>query len=889
MLTVASLLLVGGLAGDAGAEPHEIAVDQDGTDIEITVDESAFGDADAEIDVEVNDVRIAENEPADDPDDPQDGEYVFTVGYADEFSDDDDLSEANVTVTTPEMEATEEHDLRYVEPEPGEWIVMEASGNVKINAATVVGISDGWEVTASAGDEEETVTLEPNGDSDIVLNRTDQGVQQLLLTNDNIGLLGETITVQEDEAVDFTAETMDGTITLEHPFLFDEEEYVVSVTGGSDGDPVYWTTRATADDGTLRTSLGAPIDDDATVRVVHDSGFERETAVDPSDETHEAELLHDGETVILDDAGLDGGENDTLTAHIRFSGEEETIEINEVPYEDGEIKFGEAGYELANASYDLLFVPDDEPVVAELAGGPDDPGVTTVSDDGMFATLTSYVPPGLFGVWGLVIAGLALLAGGLAVYVTRGSDGAGGAASSIEVQTKIVDERTGEVVDTTQRVKFVPTRSTAGQQDIITKQISGQAPVRLPYETYRARLTKGQVSARVRPDSETVVLELPPNERKVRVRDESSTPIANASVTVSGPNETVAGGTTDQDGTFEFEVPSSLHESDCTLTVEADRYQRKSGSLVPEVTLLPQTGNAEVVTSIDGTTAPDIDVRLMPDDEFTRRHVDDKSGDTAEDGTVRFEELPVGAYTATLNLDGEGVVEAEPVDVTVRRDESVSERIDATFTFAIDDERKERIRNLHRNISDLTPSNRDGAIPYYFGSVLTTVLTTVEEEFPNRGVTFLRNDADPVAVTDAVLDAVDDAVAYTRTAMTQKETVDLFSACSGLREVRITWDQDVEADRLIEFACDSKANHRRALIDHLEETDELIREKRSEVSTISPVRDLHGEIQSHATALSGTDSATQRAHFFVGLQMLDALEQLFDEREIVDRLEETVF
>jgi hypothetical protein len=279
---------------------------------------------------------------------------------------------------------------------------------------------------------------------------------------------------------------------------------------------------------------------------------------------------------------------------------------------------------------------------------------------------------------------------------------------------------------------------------------------------------------------------------------------------------------------------------------------------------------------------------VTPDDAHTRQVTEEVTATTGGDGTVSVSGLSVGEYVARLDFPSDATVETEPASMSVTAGDSTTATVSASFAFTIGDRQRERIDQLHRDISDLTPSNRDGAIPYYSGSVLSAVLMTVDE-FPDSGVAFVRHGVDPDAITDATIDAVAAAVDYTQDAMTNRKNSDLFSACRGLRDARTKWDGDVTVEQLLSMVADEKANHRGELIDRLEDVEALLSTKQNEVTTVTPARDQYQAVRDHATELRGLSSVEQRVHFFVGLQMLDAVESLFDHPELVDRLEETVF
>lgn len=607
------------------------------------------------------------------------------------------------------------------------------------------------------------------------------------------------------------------------------------------------------------------------------------------------QLLADGRIVnVTDDLR---GENETNVAVFENGSYEQLAQLDDVPYRNGTVLLGEAGYELTNASYVLLFEPDNgKPFATRIGAGDDDAAVNAISGGGS-GLLPDLGTPVVFAVL-VVFSAVAVF--GLVYFVRLPSRvnggrratgaGSGGATSKMKVDVRVVDQVSNEQIDQPVDVEFQPTQQSRRSRSV-ERSVTGQDTVEVPRRSYSVTFAAGksQVTDSASPGNQQVVLSVGPRYHKVTVEEAGSGDgIPAATVELSFPD-----GRTDQDrtgskGTARFEVPRTVNTRNCELIVDHDRYRSTTAGLTDTVVVEPLTGSARIDARLDGDPAPDVDVVLKPDDRFTRRLADPMTGTTDDDGTITVDDLPVGSYVAYLDFDDSPTVETAPMSVDVSEGGQVTETIDAAFTFRIDEDQRERIEALYDDIEDLAPSNRDSALPYYYGNVLSSVLSTVEE-FEDACAEFLRHGVDPDDATDATIAAVDDAVAYTRTAMTNKQNVDLFSACRGLRDASVKWDGDVTVADLVAVLGDGKANHRQEMIARLESVGALLDDKQDEVSTVTPARDQYEQVREHATGLQDRSPVEQRAHFFVGLQLLDAIESTFDQPELVARLEETVF
>ncbi|WP_049892677.1 autotransporter outer membrane beta-barrel domain-containing protein [Halobacterium salinarum] len=902
---VAASVVAGVGVGGAAATDH-VGIEQSGATLAVTIDQSAFGIDDTEnatVAVEIAGTEIASGEGA-----------VSTSGgtnryeidlTADDSLADQDLSSANVTVL-PEAgnESTVSGlDLRYVK--------LSDSGarydgsKLVLPVSTAIGIPDGTtvELAGRAGGESGTLTatMRSSG-TELVVSRTD-AFATLALADRNLSvsstgaveLDGGTYNIRENAGEEAGASLDGSSLVVNHPLLFEEREYTLTITTTQDGADVLTTRSGIAGDGSITVEHGGTAQAETEVTFEHGDVALGTVAVSLGTGPT-ADLSADGQNVTVN--GRLGGEGETNVTVFAGESYEQRAQLSGVPYQNNTVLFGETGHELANASYLLLFEPDSgEPFASSVDAGGGDALVNSVGGGSSLGFLPSFDLGTAFGIPILAIIAVGVLFALIVIVAVwflirgNGDDNAGGGGTSImEVNVRLLDGMTNELIDQPTRIEFEPTRERSSNGPV-TRTIRGEDTVEVPQTTHRVSpaLDAVQQTDSVSPANQQVKLSIPPKSEQITVQAAGTDiRLPDATVELAFPDGSTDERTTDDDGTAAFKVPYTVDERDCELTVDHDRYRSTTTGLTGSVALEPLTGGARVDARLDSERAPDVDVVVEPDDEYTQRVADPKTATTGAEGAVLVEDLPVGAYVAHLNFEDSDTVETTPASFEVTADQQVTETIDATFSFQLNDDQRRRIDDLHRDISELTPSNRDGAIPYYFGNVLSTVLSTVDE-FEDAGVVFVSHGVDPDDATEATIMAVDDAVDYTRTAMTNKQNVDLFSACRGLREARVKWDGDVSVTNFVAFLGDEKANHRQEMISRLESVDGILNEKQDAVSTVTPARDQYDQVREHATGLQDLSPAEQRAHFFVGLQFLDAIESMFDQPELVDRLEETVF
>ncbi|SDY79238.1 hypothetical protein [Halopenitus persicus] len=784
-----------------------------------------------------------------------------------------------------------------------------------------------------------------------------------------------------------------GEITVLHPLIVSGNEYVVTIEGTIGDRSPTTTRRLTAETGgEVRFSaenlvLGAP-GSNATVTIEGDGGTIGSDTVSVDDRVLDASVDANTSTVTVDGlgdalgvSGTDGGSNESarngsdassqaVDVYVSWehNGSREFVLVEDVPtdVENGKLAFPEAGYELTGSGHDLLIVTEENATAAASIGGSvsADTGVEPVTGVvgggvGLIGTATSFF---LGSTLGQIIIGflVVVVIGGIGVFKLTGSSdsngsggrgragSAGGGNSMMRVSVDLVDAN-GDPVDTTRTVVFEPSGRMANAMNPQKKQIAGSGEVQIPAQQYYVSVDGSDTGTTLPRGQESIRIQVPPQQGTITVhsaRDEDQR-IVDAEIRCRTPEDVITTDVngdelrTDRDGTTTLELPPSVDADSVTLEVEHDRYESAETGLQRSIGLEPKTGTLTVETSIDGRAAGNVPVSVRPTGEFPRANDGGTETRSDEDGEVTIDDLVIGEYRVTASFTSDAIVDVDEKSVEVVPDEPRRVSIDGSFDFDLAPYRS-RIDELNEEIADLTRSNRDGAIQYYYGSVLTATLDLLSE-FPDQGLLFVEHGVDPDEVTEAVLSAVADAIEYTRDAMTTKQNVDLFGACSSLRNERIRWEGDPSvledgdrgagdgsedrrgrADRrsgrgsgrrsergsdrrpsgragrgddqrtemleeLIAVVAAERADHRGRTADRLEETEAFLSERRGEVSTVSPVREQYDRIKDHLSSNPGETRTEKRVQFVVATWMLDAVRRVFDHPALVDRLEETVF
>jgi len=351
-------------------------------------------------------------------------------------------------------------------------------------------------------------------------------------------------------------------------------------------------------------------------------------------------------------------------------------------------------------------------------------------------------------------------------------------------------------------------------------------------------------------------------------------------------------GTTDQNGTITVEPPADGSDVDIELShdryADATRRIRFQQDESPTVALDRQNGRFRATSRIDGNPAGPVPLRVLPDDEFLRSRFDAQTLTTDPDGTLSGHEVPVGQYRVETALtDGTGLFDEDETTVQIRESETKTADLDVQFTWRLDSEQRDRIDRIRADVRSIADGGgRDGAIPRYYASVVESMLDTAES-VPDAGHVFAGRDVDPDGVVDAILAAAERTTDAISEAMTTKRNVDLFAACSDMPDPQVRWDGTFELTDLLDRLETESGAQRREVKQRYEAVDGLIEERRGELSEIAPAREMQQRAWKLTRAADHGPDAV--AVGYTSLLLLDAVEKLFEQDALRERLTRTVF
>lgn len=385
-------------------------------------------------------------------------------------------------------------------------------------------------------------------------------------------------------------------------------------------------------------------------------------------------------------------------------------------------------------------------------------------------------------------------------------------------------------------------------------------------------------------------LEVPGNEVTVQVSTDDGQALGNAAVTVAG-TDTKKRGSTDREGLYETRLPATT--TNVEVSAEHDLYEPASESVgvgrgTEPVTLrlAPRVGNLTVKTSLGRDPVPDISVTVTRQERPRKT----ESGTTGSRGTVEFTGLLIGRYDLDVDLPVTGPAFSVATEsATVREGSTERRNVTISFEYTLSRQHKQRIRELRGELQDIARSSRrDDAIQRYYASVLHSVLDEVER-IPQSGYAFLEHNQDPDAVVDAVLDATAETVETMAEVLSSQRNVNLFSACSDLPDANVEWRGNVDISSLLTDASRGVGRQRSDANAKLEDVDEQITAELRKLAEVSPAREMWEGIRDQLRDQSGLDEMEIAASIFVALLVLDAIESVFDHRELRKRLEQTVY
>ena len=351
-------------------------------------------------------------------------------------------------------------------------------------------------------------------------------------------------------------------------------------------------------------------------------------------------------------------------------------------------------------------------------------------------------------------------------------------------------------------------------------------------------------------------------------------------------------GTTDRNGAITLDPPEDA--TDAEIEVSHDRYAdatervRFQQNASHTVELDRRTGRLRGSARVDGAAAGAVPLRIVPADEFLSDRFDVETVTTDADGTLDQREVPIGEYRIEATLaDRDGAYEGTETTVSVTESGTAQAAVDAQFTWRLDADHRDRIDRVRADVRSISEGGgRDGTIPRYYASVVESMLD-VAESVPDAGHEFVGREVDPGEAVDGILAAAERTTDAISEAMTTKRNVDLFAACADMPDADVRWSGSFELAELLDRLETDSSAQRREVKQRYEAVDELIEDRRGDLSEIAPAR----EMQQRAWKLTReADRGPEAVAIgYTSLLLLDAVEQLFEHDPLRERLTRTVF
>lgn len=912
VLALVVLLASAGAVATVGTAA-DASVTRTGTDLVVTVDGSAYGDANGTTNAEVlvagstvstfqlKDERQTKSFPIAD----------LQLGDAPR-----DLRNVSVAVRANGTEVTEARLSLALLTFGKNPAVTVTDDRVVVDAKTVVGMPKGTSVpvavSGAAGSGEVTGTVTGDGALALPLDgvRSTAGVlEPVTVDPERLGgadVTPEGATVDLRAAAETDASLTDGRLRVANPLLSAGTEYVVEVTG-SNGR---YTQTVVGEDGSLSADAPGLVGAADPVVTVWTGG----TTVLSDAPVAQSGADRAGATI------LDGGTGVSIDS---VSGSVERLYVmNESTYavvssvgNASAISFDDLRLN-PNGSYTFVLDTGDGVVSAATSGEARTSYLYGEGVDGAQGSVqTGMGLPDVPGIVYAVVAGLFLgvllvlviaWAAGVDVlsFVTRSSGEPQGGQETFAqsstpkrrtttLQVAVVDAFTGDPVSEAHRVQLYD-KQNRDQEFAQTDGGTVQFEVtRGPYVLQVEGETDTEQSVSVNPAQGTrrVRLELSGATTTLQVVDaETDRPVPNASVSTSEGE--LRASETDAEGRVALDLPYGVDSA--TVRATRDRYRETERTVTAgssaRLPLDVQTGTLGAEVAIDGRPLPGVPVAATPVDPPPSRPGEERTEVTREDGGVAFADVPVGEYRVATEIPGnERHFDLEEATGSVTKGGTARLHLRASFTYALSNRATGRIADLKQTVDDFAEAeNHDTAIARYYGSVVRSVLETVRA-VPASGVTFATVEADPDDVVAALLDAAEEATSVVRLSMTTKRNVDLFEVCRVLPDEYVEWDGTRDVEDLVWWLERDRVEHRQRLAERLEEVHDRISEERDAVATIDPALELWEQVRD-AVRDDQREGAVESAAFgFVAVGLLDAIERLFDEPNLKARLERTVF
>ena len=431
-----------------------------------------------------------------------------------------------------------------------------------------------------------------------------------------------------------------------------------------------------------------------------------------------------------------------------------------------------------------------------------------------------------------------------------------------------------------------------GSETLSMRQGRVQATAIINGQQKRAKTSVGSTESRL-------TLRFDGQQVAVKTIDQSSSqdpnPIAGVDITaevIDDSQKQSYRGQTDQRGQWRQQVP--LSASEIEITADHNRYEKTTRTIA--------IGNGRAQTTIQmrqlvgeihaTVTIGDESVSAVPIIAIREETGDKAVLDPDASGSAVFKNAPIGSYTVKPDLSAydEAFTESKQ---EIRVTDGDTERIELpiSFDYRLPSGLSNRRRQLERRIDEIgSIERRDSAIPLYYASVLMEALRAVER-LPSSGYQLLMagGDVRPDAVAESLLDAIEMSADTVESVMTSKRNVDLFSACSNMTEVSITWRGSVDISRITSLAREDIGQQRSVVNEQIGEVDETVSSAVGEVAEVAPAREMVESVTTMIRDQNTADQVESAAFVVVAEALLDAVGELFEHDPLRERMEQTVY
>jgi|GEM_PF-2424786 len=351
-------------------------------------------------------------------------------------------------------------------------------------------------------------------------------------------------------------------------------------------------------------------------------------------------------------------------------------------------------------------------------------------------------------------------------------------------------------------------------------------------------------------------------------------------------------GQTDQRGQWRQQVPLSVSEVD--ITADHDQYEKTTQTVaVGEGQAQLDIQMRQLIGEIHATiTIGDEPVSTVPIIAIREETGNKAVLDPDTNGSVVFKNTPVGSYTVKPDLsEYDDAFTESKREIRVIDGETEQIELPISFDYRLPSELSNRRRQLERRVDEIgSIERRDSAIPLYYASVLAKALRAVER-IPSSGYELLMagGNARPDAVAESLLDAIETSADTVESVMTSKRNVDLFSACSNMAEVSVTWRGSVDISRITSLAREDIGQQRSVVNEQIGEVDEAVSSAVGDVAEVAPAREMVESVTTMVRDQNTTDQVESAAFVAVAEALLNAVEELFEHDPLRERMERTVY